>query len=376
MNRKFFYAAAVLVGSMVGVGVFGLPYTFARTGFWVGFSVLIIVMVTTLLTDLMYGEVSLRTGEKHQLLGYSRIYLDQIFQKLIFFSSVLMGYVAILAYIIISGSFLNTLLSGFFYVPVAAYGIFFALILSLVVLKGVRTVSHVELFFCGLFLAIVVLMGLAGLPHIQPENFSGFNGANPLLSYGILLFAFGGLIGVPIQRQILAGNERKLKKAIIAAVLFVGLLYSAFTAIVVGISGSSTSQDAVSGLYQFLGSKITILAAFFGIFAVTTSFLMHAAALVNTFHFDFKIRRFNAWVLAVLPPVLLFWGGIRSFIGIIGLAGGVALALEQIMIIFMYAKAKTKGDRVPEYSLNIPAWLLYVIIALLSIGIIYFLFIQ
>jgi len=74
--------------------------------------------------------------------------------------------------------------------------------------------------------------------------------------------------------------------------------------------------------------------------------------------------------------MVLYLAGIRSFIGIISLAGGVALALEQILVVFLYAKAKSKGDRIPEYSLNIPPWLLYTLITVFSIGIVYFLFIQ
>ncbi len=375
MNRKFFYAVAVLVGSMVGVGIFGLPYAFSKSGFWAGMILLVFIGLSTLLVDLMYGEIILRTHEKHQLMGYTKLYLGPTFQKLLFFSAVLMSYVGILAYIIISGDFLNTLLSSFFFTSISTYSIIFAIILSLAVLRGIKTVSHIELFFCFLFFAVIALIVITGMPAIQPVNFLGFDRANAGLPYGILLFAFAGLMGVPIMRQLLDGQERKIRNAINFAVLFVGILYAVFTTVVVGISGSHTSQDAISGLYQFLGTRITIFGSLFGIFAITTSFLMLASALVNTFHFDFKIHKFNAWLLAIVPPFILFMVGIRSFVGIISLAGGIALALEQILVVFLYAKAKSKGDRLPEYSLNIPAWLLYILITIFSLGIIYFLFI-
>jgi amino acid permease len=376
MNKKFFYATAVLVGSMVGVGIFGLPYAFAQAGFWPGMSLLILIGFSTLLIDLMYGEVILRTHEKHLLLGYARFYLGPVFQKLLFFSSVLLGYVGLLAYIIIAGDFLNTLLSPFFYAPAATYSILFAIVLSLAALRGVKSVSHIELFFSGLFVAVMGLILFAGFHAIQPVNFLGFDRSHVALPYGILLFAFGGLMAVPLQRQILAGEERKLRSAIGFALFFSALLYIVFTTVVVGVSGSGTTPDAVSGLYQFLGSKITILSSLFGIFAITTSFLMVATALIGTFHLDFKVKKHNAWLLAVIPPFVLFLAGIRTFVGIISLAGGVALALEQILIVFLYAKAKSKGDRIPEYSLNIPTWLLYILIGVFSVGIIYFLFIR
>ena len=361
---------------MVGVGIFALPYAFVQAGFWTGMTLLVVIGLMTLLTDFMYGEVILRTHAKHQLLGYTKTYLGPTFQKLVFFSAVLISYVGLLAYIIISGDFLNTLLSPFFFAPIASYSILFAVILSLAVLRGIKTVSHIELFFSFLFVAVMGLIVFSGWSQIQTLNFTGFNSAHVALPYGILLFAFAGLVGVPIQRQILDGQEHKLRYTIVSAVIFVAALYAIFAATVVGISGLGTSPDVVSGLYQFLGSKITVLISLFGIFAITTSFLMLASGLINTFHFDFKIHKFNAWLLVVVPPFLLFLAGIRTFIGIISLAGGIAIALEQILVVFLYAKAKSKGDRVPEYSLNIPTWLLYILISVFSVGIVYFLFIQ
>ena len=101
---------------------------------------------------------------------------------------------------------------------------------------------------------------------------------------------------------------------------------------------------------------------------------MLASAMINTFHLDFKIHRFNAWLLAVIPPMVLYLLGIRSFIGIVSLAGGVALALEQILVVFL-CQSQKKGDRIPEYSMNIPTWLLHSHYCFLG-GIVYFLFIQ
>ncbi len=361
---------------MVGVGIFGLPYAFAQAGFWPGMALLVAIGLATLLVDLMYGEVILRTHTQHQIMGYARLYLGPYAQRLLFFSAVLMGYVGLLAYIIISGDFLSTLLSPFFYTPITTYSIIFAVILSLAVLRGLKTISRLELFFICLFGIVMALIAFSGFHLINPANFSGFDRENIALPYGVLLFAFGGLLAIPIQRQLLVGQERKLWPAITLAVVFTAALYAIFVTTVVGVSGLATSPDAISGLYEFIGSKITILGSFFGIFAITTSFLMLASAMIDTFHLDFKVHRFHAWLLAILPPIILYLAGIRSFIGIISLAGGVALALEQILVVFLYAKAKKKGDRVPEYSMNIPTWLLYLLIVVFSVGIVYFLFIQ
>jgi len=365
-----------MVGSMVGVGIFGLPYAFVKAGFWVGVVLLVVIGAETLLIDTMYGEVVLRTQAKHQLIGYANKYLGSVFQKIVFFSAVLTGYAALLAYIIISGDFLNTLLSSFFYGPLTGYSIVFFIFCSLAVLRGLKTVSWLELVFSGFFVGIIVLFFSAGLSHISIANFSGHMYSYAYLPYGVLLFAFGGILAVPISREVLVGQERKLKKAILYSVLGVGVLYLIFTVTVVGASGSATSPDAISGLFEFIGPRISLIGALFGISAITTSFLMLASGLTEVFHFDFRIHKLKAWLLVVVPPFLLFLAGMRTFVDVISLAGGVALGIEHIIIVLMYAKAKSNGDRVPEYSLRIPSWLLWIIMAVFAGGVVYYLFMR
>lgn len=375
-NKKFWYAVAVMVGSMVGVGIFGLPFAFAKAGFWIGAVLLVIIAAETMLIDTMYGEVILRTHARHQLIGYANKYLGPVFQKIIFFSAVLTGYAALLAYIIISGDFLNTLLSSFFYAPLTGYSIAFFICVSLAVLRGLKTVSWLELTFSGFFVAIIVLFFSSGFSHINITNFSGHMYSYAYLPYGVLLFAFGGLLAVPISREVLVGQEHKLRKVILYGVLGVALLYAIFTVTVVGVSGETTSPDAISGLFEFIGPRISLIGALFGISAITTSFLMLASGLIEVFHFDFKIHKFKSWLLVVVPPMVLFLAGIRTFVDVISLAGGVALGVDHIVIVLLYAKAKSHGDRVPEYSIGIPNWLLWIIMTVFAVGIVYYLILR
>lgn len=359
---------------MVGVGVFGLPFAFAKAGFWIGAAFLIPIALETLLIDTMLGEVILRTTEKHQLIGYTRKYLGPIFQYLVFFSAVLASYAALLAYIIVAGDFLSNTLSSFFYAPLATYSVIFFIVLSLAVLRGLKVISRLELLFSGMFILIVGLFFTNGLSHIQVSNFSGHTSQYAFLPYGVLLFAFGGLLGVPLQRRLLIGQERKLRRAIFYAVGITAVLYALFTVTVVGVSGDVTSPDVVSGLFGLLSPHIILLASIFGICAITTSFVTLAAGLLETYHLDFKVRRFNAWLLVVIPPFLLFLSGMRTFVDAISFAGGVALGIEQVIVVLLYAKAKKHGDRIPEYSLGIPTWILYIIMTIFIAGIGYYLF--
>lgn len=373
-NKKFLHSTAILVGTMVGVGVFGIPFAFAKAGFWIGLIFLIFIGKVTYLLDVIYGEIVLRTSQPHQLVGYAKLYLGDQWKRVMFFSIILTTYAALLAYIIIVGDFLANVLSPVFYLSATSFSVWFFAIASLLVLSGIRAVAWVELFLACLFVVVIFLVFVFGAGDINLANYSMMNPEFWFFPYGVLLFAFAGMSSIPIQRGILIGNEHFFKKSILTAVIFVGLLYLIFGFTVVGISGDATSPDAISGLVDFVGPGVIFLGSLFGAAAVSTSFLMLGTAMLEVFHLDYGLSRRWSWLLVVLPPLVLFWGGLRNFIDIISLAGGVAIGLEAFVLILIFIKAKSRGDRVPEYSLNLPAWLLYSICAIFIGGLIYTLF--
>lgn len=376
-NKNFLRATAALVGTMVGVGIFGIPFAFSKAGFWTGFLFLILIAAITLLADLMYGEVVLRTRAKHQLVGYTQFYLGPFFKKALFFTAALSTYSALLAYIIISGDFMNNVFSWVFYVSPESYSIIFFVVLSLLILRGLKTVSWAELLLTALFFAVVLGIFFLSLDKLNFSNFKGGALEFWFLPYGILLFAFAGLPAVPLQREILgSGSERLFKKSIFAAVILAAALYFVFAFTVLGISGDTTTPDAISGLFGPLGGAIVFLGSVFGLLAVSTSYLMLGTAFTEIFHLDFKLSKTASWFLTVLPPFVLFLGGMRTFIDVVSLAGSVGIGLEGAILVFLFMKAKSKGDREPEYSLRVPKWLLFGLIGMFIAGSVYAIFIK
>lgn len=375
-DKKFLYATAAMVGTMVGVGVFGVPFSFAKSGFLVGFLFLFLIGFLTLTVNSMFGEVVLRTKDRHQMVGYVGVYLGSMWKKVMFFAVVLSIYAALLAYIIISGDFLGNILSEFFYLSNSTYSYYFAIILSFLLLFGIKRISILELVLTALFISVVLIIFGVGVPQVSFDNLKIINPEFWFLPYGILLFAFSGMAAVPIQREILRGAEHKLKKSILYSILMVGALYLMFAFVVVGISGDITSPDAITGLFDSLGNKIVILGSIFGVLAIGTSFLMLGAALDEVFRWDYGLKKVWSWLLVVSPPLLLFIIGLRTFIDVISLAGSLAIGLELLLLIFVYKASKSKGDRVPEYSMSVPGWLLYFMVTLFAAGIVYVLFVR
>ena len=59
--KEFLRATAVLVGTTIGAGMFGIPYVVSKIGFLPGLAYILVLGALTLFLNLIYGEVILRT---------------------------------------------------------------------------------------------------------------------------------------------------------------------------------------------------------------------------------------------------------------------------------------------------------------------------
>jgi tyrosine-specific transport protein len=374
--NKFWLAIATLVGSTVGVGLYGIPFTFQKAGFGIGLLFLAGICGLILLANLLYGEVVLRTHERHQFIGYVEKYLNPWAKKLGLFVFWTAVYGALVGIIIISGDFLSNVLSFYFRFSPFAFSTIFLIAVSILVLRGLRTVSRFDFFMMLLFGLVVLLVVVFGIGRVAAANYTLARGDFWFLPFGVILFAMFSMPGITLAREVLIGSENKFKKALVIGTLIPAILYLIFAFVVVGISGEATSPDAISGLLDFLGPKIVFIGSLFGFLTSSTIFLNLATALKESFRQDFHFRHLEAWLLVILPPYLLYLSGIRNFIDIIELVGGVAISLEMVLLIFVYISAKKNGERIPEYSVLLPRPVLYLIILVFAAAAAYTLFIK
>ncbi len=368
--NKFWRAVAMLVTSTIGVGFYGIPFAFQKAGFSFGLLFFGLVVALMLLTNLLYGEVILRTHHRHQMVGYVNKYLGPWARRINLFIFWVAIYGAMIAIIIISGDFLANILSFYLNFSPVIFSTLFLIFAASLVLAGLKTVSRLDFLMMLIFCGIVGLIAAVGFNNIQLVNYSFALTDFWFLPFGVILFSLSNS-GIPLLREVLVGQERSLKKAISVGTLIPAGLYLLFTFLVVGISGEITSPDSISGLLGFLGTKIVVIGSVLGFLTSTTIFINIATALKESLDEDFKIKNRAVWLFALVPPYLLFLSGIRNFIDIISLVGGVAVSIHSILLIFLYAKAKKSGERVPEYSIRIPNWSLYLIMLVFALGAVY-----
>lgn len=370
MKKKiiFFESISVIVGTIVGAGVLGIPFVFAQSGFLTGVFVLFILGLALLFTRLMLGELTLRTEELHQLTGYTELYIGKWAKHLQGFILIVGIYGTLLAYMIGQGKILSALFSG----SETTWTIIFYLVFSFLVLQGIDMVKRSELLMTILIFLAVTTIGVFTASGISTTSLINFEINNFFIPYGVVLFSLSGLVSVPQVRRILKkeNQESMMKKIIIWAGIIPPIIYFVFAFIVIGITGGNTTEVATVGLGEALGPHMIIIGNVFAFFAISTSFLTLSLALRGIFKYDYSIPPWMSSSLVITVPLILFAIGFRDFIYIISVIGALTVGVNGYFTIWAFWKARKHGDRKPEYSLptGITVTLSVFFILLFSVG--------
>lgn len=347
---KIIYPIATLSGAIVGVGLFSLPYITSKAGFLIMLIYFLVLGALVTLVHLFFGELSLVTPDFKRLPGFARFHLGNWAEKIALISTVLGAFGAILAYLIVGGKFLENLLSPILGGNNLLYTLFYFVLGASLILFGIKIIAKIE--FWALILFFLVLIAIFFQEHtlIVSENLisypqkSNLGGAIPIwfLPYGAVLFSLWGASLIPEIEEMLRNNKKLLKKIIPLATLIPIVIYLFFIYLVLGITGPGTSESALIGLRNYLGEGTMNLILFFGFLTTFTSFIVFGLTLRKVFWYDLKVGKNLAWALTCFIPLILFLAGIKSFIGVIGLVGGIMLGINGVLILLMYQKIKAK----------------------------------
>jgi len=337
---KFLKALAIFLGTIIGVGIFGLPFVAYKSGFWVVVGYFFIMALITITMNLIYSRVIIGTKEIHRLPGYVQEYLGLRWKNFSFLVVAFSLTGSLLAYLIIGGQFLGALFGGG---PILFTLLFFT-VGSFLVFKGLKSVSGIELVLFGVLLAILAFFFVKSFPYININNFEVINLGYLILPYGVILFSLGGGSVIPELKEILGNNGKALRKVIMAGIMITVLIYLFFIYIIQGAS-PVVSEDAISGLASVLGPGVIKLGFLFGVIACFTSFLTLALTLKKVLWYDFKLDKNVAWGLTCFTPLILFLLGLRRFINVIGFTGSILFGVEGVILVFLYREYLKKKEK-------------------------------
>ncbi len=368
--KKIFYSIAILSGTIIGVGLFALPNVTMRAGIWPVMGFFLLLGVIAYYVHYLFAEVALHTPDYKRMPGFAHIYLGNIGRKVALTSAILGLTGALLSYVILGGQFLYELASPYFSGNIHFYSLLYFAIGALVIYLGIKTTSSVSFWGLILFFLILILVFFKGFPYLETTNLlaNKIDFSNIFLPYGVILFSLWGAALIPEIEEFLGKDKQLIKKIILPAILIPIVVYLVFIVLILGITGSYTTEFAIDGLRGFFGNGIVSLMLFFGLLTTFTSFVVLGLTLKKVFWFDFKINKELSWFLACFPAIFLYFLGFQDFIWVVGFVGAVMLATDGILVSLMYRKL---GILKPEAVTSLKKFIVYPIVIIFTLGIFY-----
>lgn len=364
-TKKILTAISIIIGTVVGVGFLSMPYVAVKSGFLVTMGYLFVFGFLILLINLYFGEIILRTKGEHQLVGYAYKYLGKKAKDAMFVLVVLAIFSALLAYMIGVGESLSYLIFGNIEYEVM-FGALFGFFMSYLIWRGVFSLRKYEKIGVGALILMLVLITIVFGKNLDFSNYLGFNKAYIFLPFGVILFSLIEFFSLPSVVKVLKKNEILTKKVIVIGSIIVILIYALFTFLIIGHTGESTPQVSTIAL-----GPVFIL---IGLITMFTSYLALGIALERSFMIDYRDKKRKAWFKSTIIPIILFLFleifEFFSFINIITIGGIIAGGLIVILVLAIHRKARTQGNRIPEYQVYLSKTLAILISILFILGII------
>lgn len=373
-------AVAIIVGANVGSGILGLAYSSRLAGWPILVLWLALAGLFTTFSMLYVAESALRTKKPLQLPGLAEKYVGKVGSVLIFISVCANSIGCMVAYTTGSGNILCTLLG----LPNWAGSLLFTVPCVLVVWFGLKATGLWEKFMSTgmvVLLGIIVIASfLSGKADVSRAVYANWTYAVPLLSSAI--FCYIAQYAVPELARGMRHTPKKLPVAIILGMFITGVLLAVVPLAVLSLTGAEeVTQVATLAWGQALGTWALYTANIFALCAMMTSYWAVGGSMLTNIVDMFKLKdekdtktRLIAIACTVLPPFILAYAGLVSFVDAIGWAGTFGGVIMSIVPVLMLNNARKKGDIEPEWKCG---WYAHpavqgMIIVIFSLAAIYF----
>ncbi|MBU6141822.1 hypothetical protein KGO95_01715 [Patescibacteria group bacterium] len=342
--------ASILSGTIIGAGVFALPYIFAQVGVRAGLIGLVLCGVLFGFLYYVYGDVIARTAGEHRFVGYARTYLGKPGFLLALFVGFFELIVILAIYLILAPSFSQLIVGG----AAGWHLLAFWIIASAVALSSNRKMAFLEFLIVAGIVMIMALLFILGIPKFSPALISGVDWKH-LWNFAIvgpILFSLSGSLAVPeIIRYF---HDEKIPVAFFRRTVWLGMSIAivAYAAFVLGVLSLSpaVSSDAVSGLRGAVAPGVLAVIGVLGILSLLSSYIVAGLNVRHIVEYDLGLPRLAGAGTLVAAPLLLYMAGLQNFMGAVSFAGSIFLPLESILIIFMWMKMRRQTTAEPVFS--------------------------
>lgn len=344
MSKKYFHAIATLIGTVIGVGMFSVPLVVAQSGILLFFPYIIILGLIQYYMHLMYAEIVLSTKKRHRVPGYVIEYFGERYKKPVLIVVLISMNLSLLAYLLIGGIFLHEIFFPAFGGNVFFYTFLMFLLAGALTFKGIKMIANLELSMTGLLFLVIGIIVYKGFPHIVLENYSAVSWNNFFLPYGPIFMAIGGMTAIPTVCSLLTHKKSNIRSAIFWGTTLSVVVVAIFVLTVLGVSGSNTTADSLTGLHGSLGNGVLLLTLAFGLISIITSLMMTVEATKEIYWLDLKISKIHSWALSLFVPFVLFLVGINNLTSVVSLSGAVVGGVVGVVYLLLILKVKEKAQ--------------------------------
>lgn len=337
MYKNILLPASILAGTIIGAGMFSLPFVFLKSGLIAGFSFLFLFALIYSIIYFIYSDIILRTEGDHRFVGYAKIYLGRPGFWAAFFISFIQLFFVLTIYLILAPSFTKIFIDGSY----LSHLLFFWIAGSLIILFNVRRIALAEFFIIAGMLLIIFLVFLFG-GFKADFNFlkNIIFGPNTFAAIGPILFALSGTLAVPEVVSYFKKSGASLnflRKSLVLGSFLSAVAYAAF---VVGILGLSKviSGDAISGLIGSAPQWLLAILGILGFLSLISSYIVVGLNARKVLEHDFNFSKLLAMILVVFIPPLLYFLGFQNFISSVSFMGAVFTPIEILLLIFIWLK--------------------------------------
>lgn len=369
MTKNFILSVGILAGTIIGAGIFSLPYVFRTVGVFNGLIYLAVFSVVYFFIHLMYAQIIERHRHEHQFFYYAQEYLPRWLSGIASYAILGELILALTVYLILAPVFGTLIFNG---IDPLVLMIVFWIFSSLFIFAKLSVISWSE------FLGIIGVAGIIGIvlfyggflgnafetDFIKPPAWQTF-----FLPFGPLLFSLAGRPAIPkvVEEYTKARQVFSLSRAIAFGTFIPAIIYAIFVFAVLRLAPDVSSQTIDS--LSFLPPVLLVLIGVMGIITLWTSYFILGINVRDILTVDLKVRKIVSTMIVFFLPIILYFLGFQQFLEVVSLSGGVFLGLEGIFVVMMWRKA------FPNVSWRWISWMLYPIFGTAIVyGMFYFFF--
>jgi tyrosine-specific transport protein len=351
----------LLSGSAIGAGMLGLPLVSGAAGFWPSMGIFLFCWVFMSITALLLLEVNLFSGKDSNIISMAYNSLGNIGKYISLVIYVFLIYSMLVAYVDASGGLVSEILNRKLDLKVTSIegSLFFCLLFGLFVFLGTLFVDRLNrLLMLGLILTYILLM-VFGAPSVHAHYLDHKVWGYSLLAIPVVITSFGYHNIIPTLTGYLRGSKRRMVCVILLGGVLPLVIYALWELLILGVvpfevfDGSPTLEYLLTYIPE---SRVSLWTQYFAFFAIVTSFLAQALALLDFLRDALKVKksvvnRFWLTLLVLIPPFFLSLKFPGIFITALSYVGGfAAIILFALIPAFMVWELRYKRKEL-EYKI-------------------------